>query len=235
MNIENHPTVIQNACVIIPTYNEEQTVGDIVRKTKQYVDTVYILDDCSEDRTREIAKQNGAQVISNQVNVGIGLNLQIGYDLAINNGFDYVIQLDGDGQHNPDFIPALFEKLNNNHCDMVIGSRFLNDSHKDYPFVRRVGISFFSFITRLITHIKITDVTSGYRIFKVDSLKTLNKITENHWAFEQTLEAGKKRLIIREISIPMPVRANGQSQFHLKRYVLYPFKMIKVITKVIIR
>jgi glycosyltransferase involved in cell wall biosynthesis len=219
-------------CAIIPAYNEAKTIAEIVQRAKKYVDTVFVVDDGSSDETAEIARQNGAQVIKSPVNRGIGATQQSGYNAAISSGFDYVIQLDSDGQHDPKYIPEILEVAQ--RCDMVIASRFLNSSHTAYPFVRRLGISFFTLVVNLLTHASTTDTTSGYRAYRTESLKKLGQLPNRHWAVWQTLEAANKGLSIKEVSVEMPVRDTGNSQFSFRTYGLYPFRMVWIIVRFIL-
>lgn len=219
-------------CAVIPAYNEEKTVGVVVERTKQYVDTVFVVDDGSIDGTAEIARRYGAEVIQHPVNQGIGAAQQTGYNAAIRNDFDYLIQLDSDGQHDPKYIPEMLEIARS--CDMVIASRFRNSNCDGYPFVRRLGISFYSRLTNLLTHANITDVTSGYRIYRMECLKKINRLPNKHWAIAQTLEVAKKGFVIKEVPVSMPTRKQGKSQFSFTTYVLYPIKMILVITRVML-
>lgn len=219
-------------CAIIPAYDEAKTIAEIVQETKKYVDMVFVVDDGSTDNTAQVAQQNGAQVIRHRVNRGIGAAQQSGYDAAINNEFDYIVQLDSDGQHNPKHILEMLEVAK--ECDMVIASRFLNKSYRSYPFFRRLGVSFFTLVANLLTHVGITDVTSGYRVYRTESLRKLSRISSRHWAVEQTLEVGKKGFKIKEVSVEMPVRNTGKSQFSVARYTLYPLRMIWVVLKVML-
>lgn len=217
-------------CAVIPAYNEHGTLGKVVQEIKKYVDTVIVLDDGSTDDTGEIARQNGAQVFRHESNRGIGLALQSGYDIAISNNFDLVVQLDADGQHDPKHIAEMLNLIKN--CDVIIGSRFPNQSHRQYPVVRRAGISFFTAIVNFLGGTRVTDVTSGYRMYRTQVLKKLTPLSERHWAVGQTLEIGKMGFTVKEISIEMPVRSTGKSQFSFIKYALYPFRMILIIIKV---
>jgi len=219
-------------CAIIPVHNEASTIAEIVRETKKYVDIVLVVDDGSDDGTAEIAQDNGAYVIRHSANRGVGTALQSGYDTAISNRFDYIVQLDGDGQHNPNYIPELLEVAQK--CDMVIASRFLNGSYQGYPFIRRLGISFFTLVVNLLTHASITDTTSGYRAYRTGSLEKLGRLPDRHWAVGQTLEAARKGFSIKEVSVEMPVRDAGESQFSVVTYGLYPFRMVWVVMKVML-
>jgi len=217
---------------IIPAYNEGETIDKIIQETNQHVDTLFVVDDGSTDSTAKVAEQNGVEVIRHSVNLGTGAAQQAGYAAAISEGFDYIVQIDADAQHNPKYIPEMLSIAQS--CDIVIASRFLNKSHQNYPFVRRLGISFFTFVVKLLVGVNITDVTCGYRVYKAESLRKLGRLSSRHWAVEQTLEAGKRGFNIKEISIEMPVRNMGKSQFSLVRYALYPFRMIPIIIKVML-
>ena len=219
-------------CAIIPAFNEAKTIAEIVRETSKHVDRVFVVDDGSVDGTAEVARQNGAEVIQHVVNCGPGAALQSGCDAAMLNRFDYVVQVDGDGQHNPKYIPEMLKVAR--ECDMVIASRFLNHSHQSYPLVRRVGIPFFTYVVNLLTHAGITDITSGYRVYRTQSLHRLSRAPNRHWAVAQTMEAAKKGFRIKDVSIEMPLRNAGKSQFSLTRYGLYPIRMTWAILKVIL-
>jgi glycosyltransferase involved in cell wall biosynthesis len=221
-----------NACVIIPAHNEAETIGEVVQEARKYADKVLVIDDGSTDNTAEIARENGAEVVHHWQNRGPGAALQSGYDAAISSGVDYVVQVDGDRQHNPRYIPDMLEAVQG--CDMVIASRFLNDSYRHYPLVRRWGISFFTFLVNRLGRAKLTDITSGYRAYRTEGLRRLGRSPDGHWAVEQTLRAARKGLGITEISIEMPPRNAGESQFSLKTYAMYPFRMMWVILKVML-
>ncbi|MFO8009307.1 MAG: glycosyltransferase family 2 protein [Dehalococcoidia bacterium] len=216
-------------CAIIPAYNEGRTIGLVIRETMQYVDKVFVIDDCSNDNTAMVAAISGAEVVRHTTNMGPGAALCSGCKAAIANGFQYVVQVDADGQHDPKYIPEMFSIAKD--CDMVIGSRFLNGSYRKYPFIRRLGISFFTRLVNLLTGIKVTDVTSGYRVFRTESLLRLSPVPNRHWAVAQTMEAGRKGLKIKEVSTEMPLRGQGHSQFSLKAYILYPLRVGWVVVK----
>jgi glycosyltransferase involved in cell wall biosynthesis len=144
-------------CAIIPAFNEESTIADVVQKTKNYVDLVLVVDDASTDMTAQIAQQNGAYVIRRQTNHGPGTALQILYDTTKLDDYDYadfsyIVQVDADGQHDPKYIPEMLRVAQS--CDIVIGSRFLNASHRDHPLTRRIGIRFFSCVVSILTRLQ---------------------------------------------------------------------------------
>jgi glycosyltransferase involved in cell wall biosynthesis len=222
-------------CAIIPAFNEEATIANIIKETNKYVDFVVVVDDASTDMTAQIAQQNGAYVVHRQTNHGPGTALQILHENTklgeyYYTDFSYIVQVDADGQHDPNYIPEMLRVAQS--CDIVIGSRFLNASHKDHPFIRKIGIPFFSLIVSMLTITKLTDITSGFRVYNTNSLKKLTKISTRHWAIEQTTEALKKGLKVKEVSVVMPVRTTGKSQFTIATYTRYPFKMLWTIIRV---
>lgn len=219
---------------IIPAYNEERTIKSIIKKTKAYVDEVIVIDDNSSDNTAAIARKAGAKVISHILNRGVGLAQRTGFNYAFDKGYDCIVQLDADGQHDPKYISELLRYAKEGNYDIVIGSRFLNSSHKHLPLSRKLGIQFYSFLTSLFGGIKVTDVTSGYRVYKSSALKKLTEILDKNWAIEQTLEAGVKGLKIGEYSVKMPMRKTGESQFDLETIFRYPFRMAEAMLKVIL-
>lgn len=229
MPIKNKTSNTYNVCAIIPAYNEEKEVGNIVRETIAHVNKVFLIDDASTDTTAKVASNNGAYVIKHEHNQGSGAAQRTGYSVALKEGFDYIVQLDADGQHKPQYIPEMLRAMND--YDMLIGSRFLNSSYRKYPFIRRIGITFFTLVVNIFTRAHITDVTSGFRLYKADALRKIPPIPDRQWAVYQTIAAAKLGLRIKEISIEMPLRKNGASQLDGYKIFLYPFKMLPAIFK----
>lgn len=113
--------------IIIPAYNEEANIEKTVRaiqKDAEGFDYV-IINDCSVDKTRMICEENGFNVINLPINLGIGGAVQTGYRYAYEQGYDVAVQVDGDGQHDPEFLNIMADYLIKNELDMVIGSRFI--------------------------------------------------------------------------------------------------------------
>ena len=149
--------------VIIPCYNESVTVGRIVVQTKHYADTVVVVDVGSTDNTAKIAQEAGAIVLSHLKNRGKGAALKTGFQFALDNDFDYVITIDGDGQHNPVEIPLLLGNIMNNGYDISIGFRVGNNS--EMPMWRRVGKRVLDYTTSLGAGGFVTDSQCGFRAF----------------------------------------------------------------------
>lgn len=219
---------------VIPAFNESSTIGSVIDTTRKYVDHVLVVDDCSTDNTVKISREHGASVIEHLMNTGVGGAVRTGYRYAIRNDYDFVVQIDADGQHDPAYIPKLLEKATDRNADMVIGSRYLNESIDEYAFFRRAGIRAFTTLVNLFGGIEITDVTSGYRVYRVSTLREVIHRSDRHWAVEQTLEAARRNHRIEEVSVKMPTRETGESQFGIFTVALYPFRMTDVILRVLI-
>ncbi len=154
--------------VIIPAYNEEQTIGGVIDAVKQHTSRIVVIDDGSHDNTTAIAQSKGVEVKNHVINRGLGAALCTGFAYAKKTSPTYVITLDADGQHNPDDIPRLIAKLNEGY-EVVIGSRMVET--KGMPLMRIYANK----IANLVTsggHIT-TDSQSGLRAFKLDALNKL--------------------------------------------------------------
>ena len=150
--------------VIVPAYNEEAAVGDVVRNIGEAVPgvPVVVIDDCSKDATIEMARAAGAEVLCLPHHLGLGGCVQTGYKLAYELGFDYVIRVDGDGQHDPRDIPRILHALRTSGCQMVIGSRFIERDGVHTSASRSIGIRFFRAVLRPILGKPVHDPTSGF-------------------------------------------------------------------------
>jgi glycosyltransferase involved in cell wall biosynthesis len=156
---------------IIPCRNEEATIGSVILKTKRFVNHVLVIDDGSEDETKKIAKDAGATVISHKKNRGKGAAIRTGFQYAKENDFDYVVTMDGDGQHNPLEIPALLENVVNNGHDISIGFRVGNNS--EMPMWRRVGKRVLDYTTSMGTGGYVTDSQCGFRAFNKKAYESI--------------------------------------------------------------
>lgn len=161
--------------VIIPAYNEEKRIAEIINNIKS-IDKdlkIAVIDDGSSDNTALNAISAGAVVIKLPFNIGYGSALQTGYKYALENGFDIVVQMDGDGQHDPKYIPEMINTLIKNNVDVLIGSRFKVKTSYKTTFARRIGIILFSKIVSLIIKKRVTDATSGYQVIRATVLPFL--------------------------------------------------------------
>ena len=150
--------------ILIPAYNEEGAVGGVIEEVHAVLPGVPVLvvDDCSADATVSTARRAGAQVLSLPYHLGLGGCVQAGYRLAFELGYDYVIRVDGDGQHDPRDIPRILSALEREKCEMVIGSRFMDGSGNHTSAARGAAILFFRAVLRPILGRPVSDPTSGF-------------------------------------------------------------------------
>jgi len=156
---------------LIPCYNEEATIGSIVLKSKRYVNEVVVVDDGSIDDTARVAKEAGAVVISHNKNCGKGIAIKTGFKYAIKRNFDYVITIDGDGQHNPDEISLVLGNLMNNGHDITLGLR--SGSNTEMPSWRRIGKRVLDYATGFGNGGYITDSQCGFRAFNKKAIAAI--------------------------------------------------------------
>jgi glycosyltransferase involved in cell wall biosynthesis len=205
MIINNDPETQQPKRIIIaiPAFNEEESIAEVIKKAKAFSPDVLVCDDGSSDKTSEVAEKNGAHVIRNVRNRGYGRALTTLFQNAILMKADVVVTLDSDGQHDPDHIPRLLQPILENKADLVIGSRFFNDEDMlNVPKYRKLGIKTITRFTQAACDDKITDATSGFRAYNVNSLSRLH-LVENGMAIstEILLKANDCNLRIMEVPI----------------------------------
>jgi glycosyltransferase involved in cell wall biosynthesis len=150
--------------ILVPAYNEAGAVGGVVKEVHSVMPGVPVLvvDDCSSDATVSQARIAGARVLKLPHHLGLGGCVQAGYRLAFELGYEYVIRVDGDGQHDPRDVPTILDALEREGCEMVIGSRFVNGKGPSFGALRSVGISFFRAMLRPILGKPVRDPTSGF-------------------------------------------------------------------------
>ena len=191
-----------------------------------------IINDCSVDRTREICEEKGYNIVNLPINLGIGGAVQTGYKYALEYGYDVAVQVDGDGQHDPEFLDTMAKHLMDNHLDMVIGSRFIEKQGFQSSRLRRVGIVFFSKLIFLLTGHKITDPTSGLRMIGRNVMQVFAADYPRDYPEPETVVAVLRRgMKIEEIPVIMKEREGGVSSISLKKSVYY---MIKVTLAILI-
>ena len=214
--------------IIIPAYNEsaciEATIQDIIENAPDF--DYVIINDCSTDNTREICEKNGFNIVNLPINLGIGGAVQTGYLYAAEYGYDLAVQVDGDGQHDPQFLRKMAEYLETHDADMVIGSRFIEKEGFQSSWIRRVGIVYFTWLIKLCTGKTITDPTSGLRMAGKKVIKLFaDCYPKDYPEPESTVAALNHDCKIEEIPVVMRERQGGVSSITMKRSVYY---MIKV-------
>ena len=210
--------------VIVPAFNEQGAIAGVVRSVHRHVPgvPVVVIDDCSTDDTIHTARQAGAEVLALPHHLGLGGCVQAGYKLAYELGFQYVIRVDGDGQHDPRDIPRIFEKLKTSGCEMVIGSRFVAENGSRTGAVRSLGIRFFRLVLRPILGKPVHDPTSG---FVGVNRRALDLFTRSFPLEYPEIEAlvvlQRKRFRFEEVPCRMRPRLAGRSSITALRSLYY--------------
>lgn len=214
--------------VIIPAYNEAANIARVVdelRCAQPQLDFL-VINDGSGDATLSILQERHIPHLNLSINLGIGGVIQTGYLFALSHGYEIAVQLDGDGQHDPQQIGALLQPLLEGSADLVIGSRFLESEGYLSTTLRRFGIQFISGVIRLCAGVRIRDVTSGFRAV---NRKLMRFYAENYAQDypepEAILTAALNGFRIREVPVTMRERQGGVSSINALRSVYY---MIKV-------
>ena len=193
----------------IPAFNEEKTIGDVVKRSLQYSNKVIVVDDGSSDDTANVAKQNGATVISHQQNQGYGAAVITLFDRARKENADILTIIDGDGQHDPGQIPLLVNTLQENNVDVVIGSRFLDDK-SGTPGYRKRGIKIITSAANFGADFKVSDAQSGFRSYSKRAINSIHPTeTGMSVSTEILLKISNKGLSIAEV--PITVSYNGET------------------------
>lgn len=226
--------------LIIPAYNEEKSILNVVNKIYNYnkeINTKYdvvVINDGSSDNTEKILCENNINHIKLISNLGIGGAVQTGYKYALENDYDIAVQFDGDGQHDIRYVRDIIKPIIDNDANMVIGSRFIDKSTSKFKSskARQIGIKMISFFIKLVTSKKIYDTTSGFRA--VD--KELIKKFSNSYPVEypepvSTTEILKKGYKVEEVAVSMNERESGISSIRMWKNCYY---MINVILYILV-
>jgi glycosyltransferase involved in cell wall biosynthesis len=218
---------------VVPAYNEAATVGAVVRAIREHAPQfdVVVIDDGSTDGTGELAEAAGARVIRHPFNLGIGGAVQSGFTYALEAGYDYMAQVDADGQHLPEEIPKLVAAMEEDpRLDMVCGSRFLSDNRYPAPVSRRTGIHIFAFLLSRIMRRRVSDPTSGFRLFNRRGIALFARdYPHDYPEVEAVLMVHYHRLRMREVPVRMLERGGGVSSIRSGKSIYYMLKVLLAI------
>lgn len=187
-------------CVIIPTYNESNSIAKLVQEIKKQNLEVVIIDDGSSDNTAQIAENNGAVVLRNETNQGKGASLSRGFNYSLESGYEAVITMDGDGQHLPEDIPYFMRLAKYSDSGIVIGNRM--QKTKNMPLERILTNKFMSWLISLIAKQTIPDSQCGFRLIKKDVLEKVRLSTTKYETESEILIRGS-RLGFKIESVPI--------------------------------
>lgn len=221
---------ISRAVVLIPAYNEEATVAEVIREVHTHnpgVDVV-VINDGSRDRTAAVARQAGAIVLDLPFNLGVGGAMRTGFVYAQRNGYDAAVQVDADGQHDPRDVPALLAGLGEH--DIVIGGRFAGKGEYAAGFFRRIAMRLLALTLSRVARTQLTDTTSGFRASgrRAIALFATSYPTEYLGdTVESLVIACRSGLSVRQHAVEMRPRAGGVPSHN-------PFKSAVFLARVVI-
>lgn len=192
---------VNNTLVIIPSYNEARAIGEVVSSIVGMGMSVLVVDDGSTDNTEKIALDAGAMVIRQKENQGKGFSVREGFRYAMEKiTCEWMIMMDGDGQHHPEDIPLLLAATSEGETDVVNGNRMA--STQDMPKIRYFTNKFMSWVLSKICGQNIPDSQCGFRLIKVDSLRKLELTSDKYdIESEMLIEASEKKMVIRSAPI----------------------------------
>jgi glycosyltransferase involved in cell wall biosynthesis len=221
--------------IIIPAYNEGENIRKLIMELQKCNEIGYdilVINDGSKDETVKICHEEGIDVIDLPCNLGIGGAVQTGYLYAAKNDYDIAIQVDGDGQHDPEYIFTLIEPIKNGEADLVVGSRYINGIGFQSTRLRRMGIKFFTALIWLLTRQWFTDPTSGFRAGNRKVIQFLAQNYPRDYPEPESLVFLKRySCTVSEVPVSMKSRCNGHSSINLVQSVYY---MIKVTMAILI-
>lgn len=225
----------KRALIIVPACNEAANIADLIKEIQgNYPDfPILVINDGSSDRTAKEAEQAGALVVSHPYNLGIGGAVQTGYKVAAMEEFDAVVQMDGDGQHDPSFLMDVLNPVLHDELDLSIGSRFLSPNAEfRSTFIRRIGIRFFAFLLGALTGIQVTDPTSGYRATGRKLIRRFADFYPVDFPEPEAIKIAKRfNAKVGEVPVNMRKRVGGKSSI---RYLKTFYYMIKVTLAIVI-
>lgn len=221
--------------VVIPAYNEEETIGKAIDDLKKYNhDNIIVVDDCSKDSTADIAIKKGAIVLTHPINLGQGAALATGNKYALENGADIIVHFDADCQMMAEDIAAMIEPIIRKQADVTIGSRFLGKKAKDMPKSKKIVLFLGNLWLRLFYGVKLTDSQCGFRAVSRRAAKMIEiRQNKSEHASEILIEIFKKNIRYKEI--PVTIKYTEYSKQHTQHGSFHLLSGIKIALKTIIR
>jgi glycosyltransferase involved in cell wall biosynthesis len=216
---------------VVPAYNEQASIARVIDSLSEHVPDfdVLVVDDGSTDRTGQIARDLGARVVRHPFNLGIGGAVQCGFIYALEHGYEYMVQVDGDGQHCAQEIAKLERAMADDpRLDMVCGSRFLTKEHGyPAPISRRTGIHIFAFVMSHIVGQRVSDPTSGFRLYNRRAIALFARdYPHDYPEAEAVLMVHHHRLRMGEVPVRMLRRDGGVSSIRSGKSVYYMIKVL---------
>jgi glycosyltransferase involved in cell wall biosynthesis len=224
--------------IVIPAYNEAASIGSVVAEVRgelPWVD-VLVVDDGSSDETGVLAERAGARVARIPYNLGVGGAMRLGYHYGRDHGYDAVVQLDADGQHDPRYVPKLLDGLA--EADVVIGARFAGEG--DYPCrgPRRWAMAMLAIVLSHFAHATLTDATSGFRAVNRRAMCLFARWYPVEYlgdTVETLVHASSRGMKVRQVPVAMRPRLAGRPSHSAARAMVYLGRAVVVLFLALIR
>ncbi|MCC6837082.1 MAG: glycosyltransferase family 2 protein [Bacteroidia bacterium] len=233
---------MKRIAAVIPAYNEEKAIAAVVADINSaplpagYSITAVVVNDCSKDSTSEVISKLNCIALNLPINLGIGGAVQTGFKYAFENGFDFAIQIDGDGQHPASEIQKLVNHAIEQNYDVVIGSRFISKEGFQSSALRRFGINYFKWLNRFLVGVTITDSTSGFRLINRKVLEVVNEYYPDEYPEpEAIILYSLNHFKTGEVQVQMKERQGGVSSIGAFSSIYYMFKVSLAILYTFIR
>ena len=217
----------KDVLVVIPAYNEAISVGSVIAEVRAIAPKVHVLvvDDDSTDNTAQMARDAGAAVITNVFNLGVGGAMRVGFRYAASQGFRALVQVDGDGQHDPRDLVRLVDALEDKpEPAVVIGARFAGHGAYEVSRVRRLAMRLLARYLSRTAHVQLTDVTSGFRAHNRAAIELFARtypadyLSDTVESLVIAVEAGG---VISQVPVTMRPRTGGSPSQNARRAVMY--------------
>jgi glycosyltransferase involved in cell wall biosynthesis len=206
---------LNSLLIVVPAFNEEQTIGHVVNEIHSHGFRVVVVDDCSTDRTARRASEAGAIVLRLPINLGVGGALRAGFRYAVEMGYTAVVQVDADGQHPTKQISDLVRSAYKHRAHLVIGSRYLSlDTTLTSSLPRRFSMWCLSKIGSRISGVQLSDTTSGFRLISQPLLGEFARQFPSYYlgdTFEATIAAARAGYRVTEVPAALAPRVHGNS------------------------
>ena len=225
--------------VVMPAFNEEQSIGETLARVRAAIPEadLLVVNDCSSDRTTEVAERALARVVELPCNLGYGGAVQAGFKVALARGYDIVIQMDADGQHDPASVRDLLSPVLRDQADVAIGSRFLGEASYRIPALRRIGMDVFGRIVTFVTRRRFSDPTSGYQAMnrKAIAFFARDNYPSDFPDADTIILLVLAGFRVQEVPVVMRARTSGASMHSNLKAFYYVSKMLLAIFMVLVR
>ena len=222
----------QNVLVVVPALNEELSLGFVLDNLRSQAFEVLVVNDGSTDGTVSVARRHGVMVLDLPYNMGVGGALRAGFQVAVDRGFQAVVQVDADGQHPADSIDRLIDEANSSGAHLVLGSRFRSDSTTmGVATTRRLVMRVLAWSASRATRTEITDSSSGFRLIQEPLLRQFSQSFSANYlgdTYEALISAGRAGYVVREVPAAMKERVVGVSSASVTQSIQFTLKCLAV-------